>query len=153
MGPTWGPSGADRTQVGPMLARWTLLSGIPWIKFMSTSYEIGLRWMPQNIFHDKSIFVQVMTWCIHATIHYLSRHGKVIASIIKCGCWSLRSAAVEAWKWIRNFISHFIRHVITYAYWNWSYSMLAKRGHWKRHCWPRCEHFWCWQQFWNKKLG
>ena len=27
MGPTWGPSGADRTQVGLMLAPWTLLSG------------------------------------------------------------------------------------------------------------------------------
>ena len=26
VGPTWGPSGADRTQVGPMLAPWTLLS-------------------------------------------------------------------------------------------------------------------------------
>ena len=28
MGPTWGPSGADRTQVGLMLTPWTLLSGI-----------------------------------------------------------------------------------------------------------------------------
>ena len=28
MGPTWGPSGADSTQVGPMLAPWTLLSGM-----------------------------------------------------------------------------------------------------------------------------
>ena len=28
MGPTWGPSGAGRTQVGPMLAPWTLLSGV-----------------------------------------------------------------------------------------------------------------------------
>ena len=27
MGPTWGPSGTDRTQVGPMLAPWNLLSG------------------------------------------------------------------------------------------------------------------------------
>ena len=27
MGPTWGPSGATRTQVGPMLAPWVLLSG------------------------------------------------------------------------------------------------------------------------------
>ena len=27
MGPTWDPSGSDRTQVGPMLAPWTLLSG------------------------------------------------------------------------------------------------------------------------------
>ena len=26
MGPSWGPSGADRTQMGPMLAPWTLLS-------------------------------------------------------------------------------------------------------------------------------
>ena len=29
MGPTWGPSGADRTQMGPTLAPWTLLSGWP----------------------------------------------------------------------------------------------------------------------------
>ena len=28
MGPTWGPFGADRTQVGPMLDPWTLLSGV-----------------------------------------------------------------------------------------------------------------------------
>ena len=28
MGPTWGPPGADRTQVGPMLAPWTLLTGM-----------------------------------------------------------------------------------------------------------------------------
>ena len=28
VGPTWGPSGADRTQVGPMLVPWTLLSGL-----------------------------------------------------------------------------------------------------------------------------
>ena len=31
MGPTWGPSGADRTQVGPMLAPWILLSGYAFI--------------------------------------------------------------------------------------------------------------------------
>ena len=28
MGPTWGPAGANSTQVGPMLAPWTLLSGM-----------------------------------------------------------------------------------------------------------------------------
>ena len=28
MGPTWSPSGGARTQVGPMLAPWTLLSGL-----------------------------------------------------------------------------------------------------------------------------
>ena len=31
MAPTWGPSGANRTKVGPMLAPWSLLSGIPHI--------------------------------------------------------------------------------------------------------------------------
>ena len=31
MVPTWGPSRPDRTQVGPMLAPWTLLSGLCWI--------------------------------------------------------------------------------------------------------------------------
>ena len=28
IGPTWGPSGSDKTQVDPMLALWTLLSGM-----------------------------------------------------------------------------------------------------------------------------
>ena len=28
MGPPWGPSGADRTQMGPMLEPWNVLSGI-----------------------------------------------------------------------------------------------------------------------------
>ena len=30
MGPIWGPPGADRTQVGPMLAPWILFSGKHW---------------------------------------------------------------------------------------------------------------------------
>ena len=34
MGPTWGPSGADRTQVGPLLAPWTLFSGL----YVSVNY-------------------------------------------------------------------------------------------------------------------
>ena len=28
MGPRWGPVGTDRTQLGPMLAPWTLISGL-----------------------------------------------------------------------------------------------------------------------------
>ena len=31
MVPRWGPAGADRTQVGPMLVPWTLLSGLSYI--------------------------------------------------------------------------------------------------------------------------
>ena len=37
MGPTWDPPGDDRTQVGPMLAPWTLLSGL------GNCWEIKLR--------------------------------------------------------------------------------------------------------------
>ena len=40
MGPTWGPPGADRTQVGPMLAPWTLLSGV--FSLESTCHD-GIR--------------------------------------------------------------------------------------------------------------
>ena len=35
----WGPSGADRTQVGPMLAPWTLLSGL-----LSTLDQVMAWW-------------------------------------------------------------------------------------------------------------
>ena len=31
IGPTWGPPGSSRPQVGPMLAPWTLLSGTAWL--------------------------------------------------------------------------------------------------------------------------
>ena len=41
MGPTWDPSGADRTQVGPMLAPWTWLSGYSsWHKPLVNSFII-----------------------------------------------------------------------------------------------------------------
>ena len=46
MGPTWGPTGADRTQVGHMLAPWTLLSG--------TRHGIGLIFC----FHTRSSDMQ-----------------------------------------------------------------------------------------------
>ena len=35
MGPTWGPPGSCRPQMGPMLVPWTLLSGDKWITCMS----------------------------------------------------------------------------------------------------------------------
>ena len=38
MGPTWGPSEADRAQVGPMLAPWTLLSGM--LPLMSSLFQV-----------------------------------------------------------------------------------------------------------------
>ena len=42
MGPTWSPSGADRTQMGPMLAPWTLLSGMIYTAIMHTTPRVLL---------------------------------------------------------------------------------------------------------------
>ena len=44
MGPTWGPSGADRTQVGPMLAPWTLQSGSTYIYYSISTENYELSW-------------------------------------------------------------------------------------------------------------
>ena len=57
MGPTWGPSGSCRPQVGPMLAPWTLLSGY-FIKYsnrlMAFNKAVQFAW--------DSLAVPVM-WC------------------------------------------------------------------------------------------
>ena len=45
MGPTWGLSGADRTQVGPMLAPWTLLSGV-----LPQDYDVQLAYIDMVLF-------------------------------------------------------------------------------------------------------
>ena len=47
MGPTWGPSGADRTQMGPMLAPWTLLSRIH-----TFALCCNLSWLCYHILQD-----------------------------------------------------------------------------------------------------
>ena len=41
MGPTWGPPGSCRPQMGPMLAPWTLLSGI-WMYFPQLFQPTGV---------------------------------------------------------------------------------------------------------------
>ena len=45
-GPTWGPPGADRTLVGPMLAPWTLLSG----SLLYNAVILSSFWLIYNIF-------------------------------------------------------------------------------------------------------
>ena len=47
-GPIWGPPGADRTQVGPVLAPWTLLSGTVWYDdspmVLNTQFVDAVSW-------------------------------------------------------------------------------------------------------------
>ena len=67
MGPTWGPSGADRTQVGPMLDPWTLLSGTM-SKLLHES-ESSFARGPENL-KDTHCYVQCLTHSVitHFTI-------------------------------------------------------------------------------------
>ena len=70
MGPTWGPSGADRTQVGPMLAPWTLLSGITAINTLRLSKN-G-RHFADHIF--KCIFLNENVWIsIEISLTFVSK--------------------------------------------------------------------------------
>ena len=58
----------------------------------SISYEIALRWMPQDLTDDKSTLVQVMTWCRRAKSHYL------------CQCWprSMSPNGVTRPQWVNT---------------------------------------------------
>ena len=60
MGPTWGPPGADSTQVGSMWVTWTLLSGAPCETTANHSpYLMG--WWPHHILghsHNKIIVTE-----------------------------------------------------------------------------------------------
>ena len=58
MGPKWGLSGADRTQMGPMLAPWTLLSGL--------GDSIRRH-------RSGSVLVQVMAFFLTAPSHYINQ--------------------------------------------------------------------------------
>ena len=48
IGPTWGPPGSCRSQMGPMLDPWTLLSGfvlrLPWHSSMITMFNVHILW-------------------------------------------------------------------------------------------------------------
>ena len=57
MGPTWGPPGSCRPQMGPMLAPWLLLSGI----YVCTQNTLSLRHLKSSIEIDD---IHEVLWCI-----------------------------------------------------------------------------------------
>ena len=69
MGPTWGPPGADRTQVGPMLATWTLLYGI-WILVIWITHS-KLNPCHQSV-HDLATKIFVLIFCFGNVIWKMS---------------------------------------------------------------------------------
>ena len=61
MGPTWGLSGADRAVVSPMLAPWTLLSGLR-CKVTSLLWQKIDLYARQRQRHSPSIFRNGKSW-------------------------------------------------------------------------------------------
>ena len=59
MGPTWGPPGSCRSQMGPMLAPWTLLSGCPPIKCMANGAGLPASHVRHHIFLMKPLWWSV----------------------------------------------------------------------------------------------
>ena len=68
MGPTWDPPGSCRPQVGPMLAPWTLLSGLLFdIWKLWCFYSWGYQWYDhQTEYHDVLLLVgfQIMSFTL-----------------------------------------------------------------------------------------
>ena len=64
MGPTWGPTGCCRPQMGPMLAPWTLLSGMT--KYAKKDpQESVLGPLSSNLLIEDSFFELYDVWPLH----------------------------------------------------------------------------------------
>ena len=108
MGPTWGPPGSCRPQMGPMLATWTLLSGCKLI------YHHILRWSFDLVHHRyfwyKSCNANInihyseviwISWCCKSPAIWLfvqqHRNVQSSASLALCDGNSLESLIKCQW--------------------------------------------------------
>ena len=127
MGPTLGPSGADRTQVGPMLAPWTFLYGIYSIcaslficlcslvvhikirislfrsvAFCSYFVHLGLLALKSILethfkINTSTHFKRCYVHCFFYTFCYLTNHNQTMISHTKISC-SQCELAILAWR-------------------------------------------------------
>ena len=70
MGPTWGPPGSCRPQMGPMMASWTLLSGCFWYRLGAYCWLMMLTWCAlenHKAYQSESRDKLVVTWWCHMT--------------------------------------------------------------------------------------
>ena len=94
MGPTWGPSGSCRPKLGPILAPWTLLSGVWYGDITHCGLVTPYIWCHRS----GSTLVQVMAYCLTAPSHYLNE------------CWlinHLYGPVTFIWEWFhKEYHSH-----------------------------------------------
>ena len=75
MGQTWGPSGADRTQVGPMFIPWTLLSGYLFDISFYYSNIIRMSWL---LTCQRFDWLSDSLFCRHMKkLHFLTEFGSI----------------------------------------------------------------------------
>ena len=110
MGPTWGPPGSCRPQVGPMEAPWTLLSGILHDYITdNNAYDFILRWIVLDTISDycylftlislRSIRTCEWLWNSHIFWMYVTKYRppsyispvvlKAMAGVIQKECHSI----------------------------------------------------------------
>ena len=124
-------AGADRTQVGPVLAPWTLLSGLYlWYNYLVFQEEVcwlsssdvnSIRitsWQPLLLI---KINIQVMTWISH-TIHMKLWH------FITRPCYNF-CTVVEVGAWLSNYIPQKTMDISTYVCCNIRFFCLSNRNH------------------------
>ena len=136
MGPTWGPPGADRTQVVPMLAPWILLSGMVCCLMALSHYLNQCWWRYLNYLWNTSMAV----WRHHGnaysfrnitTLNSFYWHGLTlitarISNHMLSKVWdgityaflNFNSCTTEVKEWTSNFIPHMMMDVVTYPCWD-----------------------------------
>ena len=105
MGPTWGPSGADRIQVGPMLAPRTLLFGVfLFRRSVETQFHIGKRHWP---------FEAQTKWLIFCTrdvqMHFVNQNYCISFTEIPSYASNARkSSLISRWLGTEHATSHYL---------------------------------------------
>ena len=74
MGPTWGPAGADRTQMGPMLAPWTLLYGMV-LPYWGLCCDMWAIWDSSK--YNINLWRHWITWKLTVLFNFMQQWGKV----------------------------------------------------------------------------
>ena len=80
---TWGPSGTDRTQVGPMLAPWTFLS---WLSFNSFNSLQNGSWTmaKQSFMMWSSLSFNSFNFLWPSNTMWWYRSGSTLAKVVAC---------------------------------------------------------------------
>ena len=128
MGPTWGLSGADRTQMGPMLAPWTLLSGCLIKAALQFLIHAGLVVVPLHL-----IWTIRVTWCgSHDILNHQQHHklfGLTQRKYLKLLARCERNPPVTGFRWQRasnvvNVLDHDVMNSVLYLKWRLEYTWL-----------------------------